>query len=102
MEDMKHMMYLSWTSPSHITELVPEHLLHYYGTVDASGIGLGGVMLPCTRWLQPTVWRLEMPPDLNRAVQDGTLAMVDCEFTGYFIANCMLHDWPPKEASLPA
>lgn len=33
-----------------------------------------------------------MPPDLKTAVRSGTLTMVDCEFAGYFIAHCHLHD----------
>ncbi len=90
--DMHGHLLLTGTQPSHITELVPPDLPHYYGTTDASGIGLGGVLLPCTRWLQPVVWRLEMPQDLSRAVDEGTLTMVDCEFAAYFIGNLLLHD----------
>ena len=41
-----------------------------------------------------------MPPDLTRAVQDGSLTMVDCEFAGYFIANCMLHDMAGQGGTL--
>ena len=92
LEDIRGLLDLTVDDPSHICELVPEYLPHYYGTVDASGVGFGGVTLPCTKWIRPLVWRLEMPPDLHAAVQEGTLTMVDCEFAGYFIANCMLHD----------
>jgi len=78
--------------PSHITEIVAPNLPHYYGTTDASGVGAGGVWLPCTEWMQPTVWRVEWPDDIKQAVRNGTLSMVDCEFAAYFIAECMLDD----------
>lgn len=80
------------THPSHIAEIVPPDLPHYHGTTDASGVGAGGVWLPCTEWLHPTVWRLEWPDDIKRAVRNGTLSMVDCEFAAYFIAECMIDD----------
>ena len=92
LEDMQDLLDLAHSQPSHITELVPPDLPHYYGTVDASSSGFGGVLLPCTRWLPPTVWRVEMPADLRTAVIDGRLTMVDCEFVGYFIGNCHLYD----------
>lgn len=78
--------------PSHITEIVGPDLPHVYGTMDASGLGAGGVWLPCTHWLQPVVWRVEWPQDIQRAVRQGTLTMVDCEFAAYFIGECMLDD----------
>ncbi len=90
--DLRELIALSATHPSHITELVPPDLPHYYGTVDAAAIGFGGVLLPCTKWLPPTVWRVEMPSQLRRRVEEGSLTMVDCEFAAYFIGNCLLHD----------
>ena len=92
LEDMLEHLRLTGAEPSHITEIVPPDLPHYYGTVDASAAGLGGVLLPCTRWMEPLVWRLEMPPDLRRAVEQGTLTMVDCEFAAYFIGELLLQD----------
>jgi len=78
--------------PSHITEIVPPDLPHHHGTTDASGVGAGGVWLPCTAWIHPTVWRLEWPEDIKQAVRDGTISMVDCEFAAYFIAECMVDE----------
>ena len=92
LEILDEMLELAAKFPAHITELVSPDLPHFYGSVDAASTGFGGVMLPCTHWLHPTVWRLEMPPDLMRAVREGKLTMVDCEFVGFFIHNCMLHD----------
>ena len=90
--DLTQLLELAHILPSHISEIVPPHLPHYYATVDAASIGFGGVFLPCTRWLAPTIWRVEMPIDLKTAVREGRLTMVDCELVGYFISNCHLHD----------
>jgi hypothetical protein len=92
LEVLDEMLEMAHRLPAHITELVGPDLPHFYGTVDASSMGFGGTVLPCTHWLQPSVWRLEMPPDLRRAVVEGRLPMVDCEFVGYFIENCVIHD----------
>lgn len=85
---------LEWAhhSPTHITELVPPDLPHYYGTVDASGTGIGGVWLPCTRWLQPVVWRCPLPGDLTERVQNGTLTMADCESAAYCVGEILLDE----------
>ena len=77
-------------NPSHITEIVAPYLPHYYGMTDASGVGAGGVWLPCTEWMLPIVWRMEWPPDIQKAIRNGTISMVDCEFAAYFIAECMI------------
>ena len=92
LEDIIPLLRQAWSDPSHISEIVPTDLPHFYGTTDAAGVGLGGVLLPCTKWIQPTVWRLAMPRDLEEAVVGGTLTMVDCEFIGYFIGNTMLQE----------
>ena len=84
------LLELAHTKPSHITEIVPPDLPHYYGTVDACAVGIGGVWLPCTRWLQPVVWRMAFPADVERAVREGTLTMADCESIGYFVGECFL------------
>ena len=78
------------THPSHIAEIVGPNLPHYYGMTDASGVGAGGVWLPCTEWIHPVVWRLEWPSDIQSAIRDGSVSMVDCEFAAYFIAECMV------------
>ena len=46
--------------------------------------------MPCTRWIRPAVWRVAWPADIVRAVQEGRLTMVDCEYAAYFIQECLL------------
>ena len=86
------LLRLAHFRPSHITELVPPHLPHYYGYVDASAMGAGGVWLPCTRWLPALVWRVEWPPDIAREVRrrNGTVTNSDVEAAAVFIAECDL------------
>ena len=83
--------------PAHISELVSPDLPHTYGTVDASGMGFGGTILPATQYIRPTVWRLAMPPDLEQAVTDGTVTMVDCEFVAFLIHQCLAQQLAEQE-----
>ena len=87
---MVELMDVAQLRPSHICEIVPPDLPHYYGTLDAAAVGAGGVWLPCTRYLHPTVWRVKWPADIEQAVRDGTLTMADCESAAYFIQECLL------------
>ncbi len=84
------LLELAHHKPTHITELVGEDLPHYYGTVDAAGSGVGGTWLPCTRWLQPIVWRVPFPPHITNLVTAKKLSMADCESAAYFIHECLL------------
>jgi hypothetical protein len=76
----------------HITVVVPPHLLHYHGTLDAATIGASGVWLPGTHFIWPTIWRLKWPPDIELAVREGRLSMADCESGAYFVQECLLLD----------
>jgi hypothetical protein len=80
------------TRPSHITELVGPDLPHFYGYVDFAACGFGGVWLPCSRWLQPLVWRVKSPPDIAREVQkdNGEVNNNDGEAGAVFIGELML------------
>ena len=69
LSDFDHLLALSNAHPSHITEIVPPDLPHDYGYVDFAAVGMGGVWLPCTRWLQPLVWRARNPPSVEREVR---------------------------------
>jgi hypothetical protein len=89
--DFDHLLALATAHPSHITEIVPPDLPHYYGYVDFAAVGMGGVWLPCTRGLQPLVWRARNPREIEREVRkmngfvnnnDGECAaVVVAEFT---------------------
>jgi hypothetical protein len=76
--------------PTHITVVVPPHLQHYHGTLDATAIGASGVWLPRTHFIWPTIWRLKWPPDIKLAVREGRLSMADCESGAYFVQECLL------------
>jgi hypothetical protein len=48
LEKMVHIMDLAQARPAHITVVVPPHLPHYHGMLDAAAVGAGGVWLPGT------------------------------------------------------
>ena len=81
--------------PSHITELVPPDLPHFYGYVDYAACGWGGVLLPCTRWVQPLVWRLKTPPDIEHQtrLEQGRVSNSDGEAAAVFIQELSLEHW---------
>jgi hypothetical protein len=81
--------------PSHITELVPPALPHFYGYVDCAAIGYGGVLLPCTRWVQPSVWRVKNPEDIEHQIRQmqGTVSNSDGEAAAVFIQELSLEEW---------
>jgi hypothetical protein len=68
LEKMVHIMDLAQARPAHITVIVPPHLPHYHGMLDAAAVGAGGVWLPGTDFIWPTVWRLKWPPDIKQAI----------------------------------
>jgi hypothetical protein len=88
------MLHGAHDRPTHITEIVPPSLPHYYGYVDAAAVGAGGVLLPCTRWIPPLVWRVEWPVDIANEVrkESGTISNSDVEAAAVFIGECLLDD----------
>jgi len=92
LEEFIPMLELAHHQPTHITEIVPPDLPHYYGYVDFAAVGMGGVWLPCTRWLQPLVWREKCPSDIEREVrkQAGTVSNSDGEAAAYFAGELLL------------
>jgi hypothetical protein len=85
---MVHIMDLAQARPAHIM-VVPPHLPHYHGTLDAAAIGASEVWLPGTHFIWPTIWRLKWPPDIKLVVQEGRLSMADCESGAYFVQECL-------------
>jgi hypothetical protein len=88
--DMRILLGLAYTHPSHVTEIVGEHLPHVYGYTDACQSGMGGVLLPCTRWLQPLVWRSLFPPDIQARFDREELSINDLEMAANFVAERLL------------
>jgi hypothetical protein len=95
LEDLTPLLEASFQHPSHISELVGPDLPHYYGYVDASASGVGGVWLPCTRGLCPIVWRVPWPADITAEVrkENGWANNNDVEAAAVFIAECLLDDY---------
>jgi hypothetical protein len=50
----------------------------------------GGVWLPCTEHIRPTIWHLKRPADIETAVKERKLSMADCESGAYFVQECIL------------
>ena len=86
-------MKLALEVPVHITELVGPDLLDTHGGGDAAAVGMGGHLLPCTRWVQPQVWRVAFPDDIRRHVesQGNVITNSDVEAIAAFVHECM-HD----------
>ena len=94
LESFVPLLEASHTHPSHISELVGSDLPHYHGYVDAAAIGVGGVWLPCTEWINPVVWRFQWPDDICEEVKkaDGKINNNDVEAAATFMGNVMLEE----------
>jgi hypothetical protein len=86
-------MDLAQASPAHICTVVPPNLPHYHGTLDAVAVraGGGGIWLPCTEHIRPTIWCLKWPADIKTVVREGKLSMANCESGAYFVQECILN-----------
>jgi hypothetical protein len=77
------------TRPTSVLELVPG-LPEYVGYVDASGFGAGGAWLSGSKHINPIVWRLAWPEDIEaRLVSDanpkGDITNSDLEMAGHLL-----------------
>jgi hypothetical protein len=72
LEDFAYFLEQAHRNLSHITEFVGTDLPHIYGYTDACRTGMGGVILPATRWIQPSVWRTKFPDDIVTLFDTGT------------------------------
>jgi hypothetical protein len=72
--------------PTHVSELVC-HEFNYVGFCDASAFGAGGVWFSGNKYIPPTVWRVEFPPDITAEVTnpDGKLTNSDLEMAGVLL-----------------
>ncbi len=76
--------------PSHITELVGPDLPHIYGYIDAARGGMGGVLLPCTKWVSPAVWRFEFPSPIKESFDRGEITINDLEAIAHFVGERLI------------
>jgi hypothetical protein len=86
-EDFAYFLEQTHRNPSHITEIVGTDLPHIYGYTDACRTGMGGVILPATRWIQPSVWRTTFPDDVIALFDAGKLSVNDLELAANFTAE---------------
>jgi hypothetical protein len=92
LQQVRNIMDLAQASLAHIYTIVPPNLPHYHRTLDAAAVGAGGggVWLPCTEHIRPTIWHLKRPADIETAVKERKLSMADCESGAYFVQECIL------------
>jgi hypothetical protein len=89
LEDFAYFIEQAHRNPSHITEIVGTDLPHIYGYTDACCTGMGGVILPATRWIQPLVWRTNFLDDIVTLFDAGKLSFNDLELAANFTAERM-------------
>jgi hypothetical protein len=89
LEDFAYFLEQAYRNPSHITEIVGTDLPHLYGYTDACRSGMGGVILPATKWLKPTVWRARFPDEIVSSFDKGKLSINDLELAANFAAERM-------------
>jgi hypothetical protein len=75
--------------PTSVLELTPGPPA-FIGYVDASGFGAGGVWISGTEFIQPTVWRLSFPEDIEKRLvstsnPDGDITNSDLEMAGVLL-----------------
>jgi hypothetical protein len=87
LEDFAFFLEQAHLNPSHIAEIVGTDLPHIYGYTDACRSGMGGVILPATRWLRPSVWRCKFPTDIVDLFDAGSLSVNDLELAANFAAE---------------
>ena len=90
MVDIRLLLSVATSTPFHITELVGSPLPHVYGYTDACQTGMGGVLLPCTRWLPPLVWRVPFPATIQTLFASGALSINDLEIAATFISDRLI------------
>lgn len=95
---IRSFLHESVSQPTKCKQLVIGHP-HYIGIDDASGFGVGGVVLGELDAVVPTVFRLEWPQEIRdalvtRANPDGTITNSDLECAG------LLLTWPVNGGSM--
>jgi hypothetical protein len=87
LEDFAYFLKQTHGNPSHIVEIVGVDAPHIYGYTDACRQGMGGVILPATKWVPATVWRFEFPTDIIDRFDTGKLSINDLELAENFASE---------------
>ena len=95
------LLRLMMEQPSHITEIVPPNLPHFYCYVDFAATGIGGVVLPCTKWIQPTVWRFKNPKAIEALARTwgSSVSNSDGEAAAVLISEFSLEEWTGEDTA---
>ena len=87
------------TRPTHVLELIPNPPC-YIGLVDACKSGIGGVWLTGTHNINPYVWRLQLPNEIQHRLvsdknKDGDITINDLEMAGILLHWLVLEQIVP-------
>jgi hypothetical protein len=93
------------TRPTSVLEITPG-LPWYIGYVDASKYGVGGVWINGSKTIQPTVWRLLWPHDIQKELvssqnKQGSISISDLEMAGVLLAWMVLEQICPQTSHTP-
>ena len=99
LKDWGQLIRESTKEPTHVNELVTGEAA-YKGTLDASGEGAGGVWLPGTKAIAPTVWRVEWPAEVKERLVTGANPKGDITNSDLEMAAEVL-GWLVLEAIVP-
>jgi len=86
--------------PTHVKELIQQKKASYEGWVDASYWGVGGVWFPAEEELEPFVWFVQWPDEIQqRLISDdnpnGSISISDLELAGILLEFLVLKDALP-------
>ena len=97
--DWQTLIKLIGSRPTSVLEIVPRDPT-YIGYVDASGTAVGGVWTSGTSTIQPTVWWVEWPMEIqtelvSRTNPNGKISINDLETAGILLAWLVLEKIAP-------
>ena len=83
--------------PTHVRELIQQKIASYKGWVDASYWGVAGVWFPANKDLEPFVWFVQWPEEIqNRLISDDnpnrSISISNLELAGILLEFLVLED----------
>jgi hypothetical protein len=90
LRDIRILLRESTSRPTHVRQLVPD-LPSYIGFCDACKRGAGGVWISGNKNIQPVVWRLEWPPDIQARLVSWSNPQGDLTINDLEMAGLLLH-----------